>query len=533
MSSFRKAQLQKQPVASLSTTPTHGRGPSLTVSAEFGSMPEPQPTGTNFGTHRQSLSEQRPRQAFGDNRSRPTSEYGVSRPITPAAPQEPHLRHKDRWLEAARESTEHFKKHGSPLPLVWVLVEDNNIPPNAVPFGEDRNGTPLYIARALLEGGLHLGKAGQQFSGAVIGYAGKERIMTKYEVLVCASQLRWGFPSHEPNGVLAQGTVILAQQYKEDHHHQRPGFANARNPTEVESLNTTLYHSDIPRYIPDGFVLEPPPDREAGLRKLAEIKTVVLIDDSISMAEGDLWAQAREALAGIVDIANKYGSKGTDIHFMHQDVYGPNMQSKSYSTKLSPKACEDTPTALKLNQLIEHYLPLIERKGSAHEPITIIVITDGVATDQEDLERHIVDTAHRLDRNGVREDMFGIQFVQIGTDEAAAEVLHALDDHLVDHYKIRDIVDSTPFNPEQGAFDTEYMIKILLGSLHKDLDNAPPNTGVTSTLLSPLGGTGHTSSPRHGPAGYDRSPRGISTNLRLAGPSPRGTTLKTLPRPGY
>jgi hypothetical protein len=33
------------------------------------------------------------------------------------------------------------------------LVEDNVIPPNAVPFGEDKNGTPLYIARALLEVG--------------------------------------------------------------------------------------------------------------------------------------------------------------------------------------------------------------------------------------------------------------------------------------------------------------------------------------------------------------------------------------------
>lgn len=46
------------------------------------------------------------------------------------------------------------------------------------------------------------------------------------------------------------------------------------------------------------------------------------------MAEGDLWEQAREALAGIVDIANQYGSKGIDLHFMHQDEYGPNMQSR-------------------------------------------------------------------------------------------------------------------------------------------------------------------------------------------------------------
>jgi hypothetical protein len=44
------------------------------------------------------------------------------------------------------------------------------------------------------------------------------------------------------------------------------------------------------------------------------------------MCEGDLWEQAREALAGIVDISNRYGSKGADIHFMHHDDYAPNME---------------------------------------------------------------------------------------------------------------------------------------------------------------------------------------------------------------
>lgn len=44
------------------------------------------------------------------------------------------------------------------------------------------------------------------------------------------------------------------------------------------------------------------------------------------MQEGNLWELTREALAGIVDIANQYGSKGADIHFMHGDDYAPNMQ---------------------------------------------------------------------------------------------------------------------------------------------------------------------------------------------------------------
>ena len=59
------------------------------------------------------------------------------------------------------------------------------------------------------------------------------------------------------------------------------------------------------------------------------------------------------------------------------------------------------------------------------------------AADQADLEKVIVDAAHRLDRHHVKHDMFGIQFMQIGTDPAASGLLHMLDDRLVTRYKIR------------------------------------------------------------------------------------------------
>ncbi|KAF8438544.1 hypothetical protein L210DRAFT_3404116 [Boletus edulis BED1] len=437
------------------------------------------------------------------------SEHG-SRPITPVVVETRSAVQKEEWLIAARRSTEHFKRHGSPVPLVWVLTEGNQIPDNAVPFGADRNGCTMYIARALLEGDI--GKASPQFSGAVIGYAGKEHIIANYEVLVCASQLRWGFaPPAESEGALVQGTVVLAQQ------RAQRSLLRTKLHTEVDVFNTTLVESDIPRFIPECVDV----DREAGLRRLAEIKTVIVIDDSMSV-KGNLWELAREALAGIVDIANQYGSKGADIHFMHWDDYAPNMQSRSevqalFNRILPEGMCEDTPTGAKLGQIINHYVPLIEPERTTHEPITVVVITDGLPTDQEDLERVIVDAAHRLDRHHVKQDMFGIQFVQIGTDPAASELLHVLDNHLETRYKIRDLVDSTPYDPAQGAFDTEYMLKILLGGLHKDLDRAGPNSGQ-STLLSPLNPT-----PRH----LERSPRGLTA--RLGVDSPRLGSLSVRP----
>jgi hypothetical protein len=254
----------------------------------------------------------------------------------------------------------------------------------------------------------------------------------------------------------------------------------------------------------------------------SEIKTVIVIDDSISMQQGNLWELTREALAGIVDIANQYGSRGSDIHFMHGDEYAQNMQSRlevnALFNRVLPEG-EDTPAGAKLGQIIDHYLPLVERDPT-HEPITIVVITDGLPTDQAELERVIVDAAHSLDRNRVKHDKFGIQFVQVGTDPGASELLHKLDDHLVSRYHIRDIVDSTPYDPTQGAFDTEYMLKILLGGLQQHLDNSGPNVGQ-SALLSPLGPS---------PRAYERSPRSLSA--RLGPNSPRLATLPS-PRAGY
>jgi hypothetical protein len=62
---------------------------------------------------------------------------------------------------------------------------------------------------------------------------------------------------------------------------------------------------------------------------------------------------------------------------------------------------------------------------------------DVIIADGDDLVRCIVEAANRLDRLRVPLDRFGIQFVQIGTDEEATRALQVLDDELSDRYKIR------------------------------------------------------------------------------------------------
>ena len=46
--------------------------------------------------------------------------------------------------------TKELLEHGSPSPLVWVLVHGKGIPPNAIVAGEERR-QPLYIARTFYE----------------------------------------------------------------------------------------------------------------------------------------------------------------------------------------------------------------------------------------------------------------------------------------------------------------------------------------------------------------------------------------------
>lgn len=54
--------------------------------------------------------------------------------------------------------------------------------------------------------------------------------------------------------------------------------------------------------------------------------------------------------------------------------------------------------------------------------------TDNVA-DPDTLVESIVDAAQRLDRSGVRPDMFGIQFAQMGTEEVTNTTLGILGDN--------------------------------------------------------------------------------------------------------
>ncbi|KAH9977019.1 hypothetical protein BGW80DRAFT_1118523, partial [Lactifluus volemus] len=67
----------------------------------------------------------------------------------------------------------------------------------------------------------------------------------------------------------------------------------------------------------------------------------------------------------------------------------------------------------KLRQIFETYVPRVE-DNPRHKPISVLVITDGVPTD--DPRPVIIEYARRLDERNVSLRQFGIQFIQIGDD---------------------------------------------------------------------------------------------------------------------
>ncbi|KAF8346918.1 hypothetical protein F5887DRAFT_1073005 [Amanita rubescens] len=330
-----------------------------------------------------------------------------------------------QWTEAAQAHTKELLEYGSPAPLVWVLVHGKGIPPNAIVAGEERR-QPLYIARTFYEGGICIGKAGLHLEkGAAFPYNGREIHVDTYEVLV-------------------------------------PAFQPARY---------RISDSDGISHIPRMHRIYPATDstKHTGLERLNKIKTVILVDDSSSMYD-KLWPIAGNALAGVADLNAKYSSEGLDIYFINSREVGVNLKLGDDVQRLFKSVIPqgETPTGERLQHLFDKYLPLVEDKSSVHRPIALVVITDGEPTDEP--KEVIIDAARRLDQQQARQGCFGIQFVQIGDDPDATEALRELDDDLPQLYGVRDIVDTTPYDPSDPSFTADTLTKTLLGSISRTLD---------------------------------------------------------------
>lgn len=191
--------------------------------------------------------------------------------------------------------------------------------------------------------------------------------------------------------------------------------------------------------------------------RLGLFDTVFIIDDTSSMQGQvdsddkkdwplDKWTALEECLQHIVDIATTYDKDGVDVQFLKEkDMAQKNIKDsetifemlKSIRPRLESEEHQGTFFHQELIKAIDPVLwkykaYVDERKRGVPcehpKPLNLIVITDGDADDQDEVEDYLTSVAKELDRLEAPGRHIGIQFVQIGDDKAAAKWLTDLDD---------------------------------------------------------------------------------------------------------
>jgi len=86
-------------------------------------------------------------------------------------------------------------------------MQNGTVPSSTEPAGYEGDGTPLYIARAWHENGLHIGKVRPGLKAAHIPFGGKAIYKKSYEVY--AGPLRW---SRASDGKVPTGAVVAGHE---------------------------------------------------------------------------------------------------------------------------------------------------------------------------------------------------------------------------------------------------------------------------------------------------------------------------------
>lgn len=223
---------------------------------------------------------------------------------------------------------------------------------------------------------------------------------------------------------------------------------------------------------------------------LTSFDTVFLIDDSGSMA-GRSWRETKDALETIIPVCVQHDSDGIDLYFLvcispcdlmiHSDnaqnardsPYHHNVTSsatvREIFSSVAPRG--STPTGQRLNTILKPYLQRCEQNLDGTKPLNLIVITDGVPTD--DVESALILAAKKLDKLEAPAWQVGVQFFQVGNDPSANAHLKQLDDELSELAggEVRDMIDTVPFKSSDGGSLTgEGILKVVLGAVNRRLD---------------------------------------------------------------
>jgi uncharacterized protein YegL len=208
---------------------------------------------------------------------------------------------------------------------------------------------------------------------------------------------------------------------------------------------------------------------------LSHFDTLFVIDDSGSMA-GRSWRETSHALRAIAPICTAHDADGIDIAFLNHIPADPaaykNITTATDVERIfaSVKPGGGTPTGVRLNQILRPYLARYTADPEHTKPLNIIVITDGVPSD--DVESVLIAAAKKLDKAEAPAWQVGVQFFQVGYEKGAAEALKELDDGLAEMGGgVRDMVDTVPWVGGAGTvLSADAILKVVLGAVNRRLD---------------------------------------------------------------
>lgn len=244
---------------------------------------------------------------------------------------------------------------------------------------------------------------------------------------------------------------------------------SSRSDSKVHTVNTNYSPNEIPSAPPRRKTDSQTPRINTDddvFNRLRFFDTVFIVDDTGSMQlplikdEPDgpnRWHVTKDALKHVAEIAASHDDDGIDIRFLKAEEFNEN---NIISGKRVEEILEDidvtdenhgggTEFKSQLEAVIRNYLHAYEdyvedlaafdkkskgRTGTRapKEPkfLNVIVITDGQADDEEEVEEYIVKVAKKLDKMDAPKNYIGIQFIQIGDDDKATSFLTRLDDEL-------------------------------------------------------------------------------------------------------
>jgi hypothetical protein len=232
-----------------------------------------------------------------------------------------------------------------------------------------------------------------------------------------------------------------------------------------------------------------PPHADDPYAFLSTFDTIFIVDDSYSMgtplhnpsnrSRRTYWDEARSAVEAITPICTAYDSNGIDIYFLNNPRSSHNVRSVSAVREIfsstAPMGC--TPTGQRLNAILTPYLKSYAANKEGTKPINIIVITDGVPTDDD--AAPLIAAARKLDALDAPLWQVGVQFFQVGNDPGAGEHLRQLDDDLraiAGDERLRDLVDTVSYEEFQnserglGGWSGQAILKVVLGAVNRRVD---------------------------------------------------------------